>query len=314
MQNLVFSISLVAPVFLIVALGYLLKKLGTINDGFVTISSKIVFNISLPALIFLEISSIDLGDILNIDLVLFVYVGTLISFGIAWFAASLSSDSGGDKASFIQGSFRGNFAIIGLAIISNFYGTESLGKAAIVLAFTIPLYNVLSVIALTVPLRKEKNFNYKKILFEIVRNPLIIGVLSAVAFSYFKIKIPDILIVTGDYLAAISLPLALIGIGGFLSFSDLTKDSLLTVVPTILKLIIFPAGTTLAAYLMNYNNMDLGIIFILFSCPTAIASFVMAEAMGANSRLAGNILLLTTLASVVTMTIGLFILRENGLI
>ena len=314
MQNLIFSLSLVAPVFLIVALGYFLKKLGMINENFVTISSKIVFSVSLPALIFLEIATIDLSEIFNFGQISFVYAGSLISFGFVWLIADFFTKNGKDKASFIQGSFRGNFAIVGLAIIVNFYGTESLGKASLVLAFTIPLYNVLSVIALTIPLRKEKQLNYKTTLLEIAKNPLIIAVLSAIPFSYLDLEIPGIIYKTGSYLSALTLPLALIGIGGFLSFKDIAQGSSLTILSTSLKLIIFPAVTTFAAYLLGFTGMDLGIIFIVFACPTAIASFIMAEAMGANSRLAGNILLLTTLASVVTITLGLFILKENGLI
>jgi predicted permease len=313
LQNLIFSLTLVAPVFLIVALGYFLKRIGIINENFVSVSSKIVFTISLPALIFLEISSIHLGEILNVAQITFVYAGTLVTFGAVWLIAGLLSKDGKDKASFIQGSFRGNFAIVGLAIIVNYYGIQNLGKASLVLAFTIPLYNVLSVIALTVPL-KGKEHHYSKTLFEIVKNPLIIAVIAAIPFSYFEIRIPEVLKTTGSYLSALTLPLALIGIGGFLNFSDITKESSLTIISTVLKLLIFPAVMTFAAYMLGFIGIDLGIIFILFACPTAIASFIMAEAMGANSRLAGNILLLTTLASVITITLGLFILKENGLI
>jgi len=314
LQNLIFAISLVVPVFLIVVLGYILKKVGMINDNFVSVSSKIVFNISLPALIFFQIADINLGEILNISQISFIYIGTLISFGVAWIIAEILTKSGRDKASFIQGSFRGNFAIVGLAIIANFYGVENLGKASLVLAFTIPLYNILSVIALTVPFRKERELNYKNTLIEIAKNPLIIAVLAAIPFSYLRIRIPEVVHTTGNYLSALSLPLALIGIGGFLSFKDITKENSLTIISTSLKLVIIPLTATIAAYLLGFSGMDLGIIFILFACPTAIASFIMAEAMGANSRLAANILLLSTLASVVTMTLGLFILKENGLI
>jgi hypothetical protein len=313
LQNLIFSLTLVAPVFLIVALGYFLKRIGVINENFVSVSSKIVFTISLPALIFLEITSIHLEEILNIGQIAFVYAGTLITFGIVWFIAGFFTKDGKDKASFIQGSFRGNFAIVGLAIIVNYYGIDNLGKASLVLAFTIPLYNILSVIALTVPL-KEKEHKYSNTFFEILKNPLIIAVFAAIPFSYFGIIIPGFLKTSIGYLSALALPLALVGIGGFLSFSDITKESSLTIISTILKLLVFPAIMTLAAYLLDFRGIDLGIIFILFACPTAIASFIMAEAMGANSRLAGNILLLTTLVSVITITLGLFILKENGLI
>ena len=313
MQNLIFSLTLVAPVFLIVALGYFLKRIGVINENFVSVSSKIVFTISLPALIFIEVSSIHLEEILNVNLILFVYAGTLVTFAAVWITAGFFTRAGKDKASFIQGSFRGNFAIVGLAIIVNYYGIDNLGKASLVLAFTIPLYNILSVIALTVPL-KEKEHKYSNTFFEILKNPLIIAVFVAIPFSYFGIIIPGFLKTSIGYLSALALPLALVGIGGFLSFSDITKESSLTVISTILKLLVFPAIMTFAAYLLDFRGIDLGIIFILFACPTAIASFIMAEAMGANSRLAGNILLLTTLVSVITITLGLFILKENGLI
>jgi len=312
-QNLIFALTLVAPVFLIVALGYLLKRIGIINENFVSVSSKIVFTISLPALIFIEVSSIHIEEILNVNLILFVYAGTLITFFSVWFASGYLTRTGKSKASFIQGSFRGNFAIVGLAIIVNYYGMDNLGKASLVLAFTIPLYNVLSVIALTVPL-KEKEHNYSKTFLEILKNPLILAVFAAIPFSYFGIIVPEVLKTTISYLSALALPLALIGIGGFLSFKDITNESSLTIISTALKLVIFPGVMTTAAYLLGFTGIDLGIIFILFACPTAIASFIMAEAMGANSRLAGNILLLTTLASVITMTLGLFILKENGLI
>lgn len=313
MQNLIFSLTLVAPVFLIVALGYFLKRIGVINENFVSVSSKIVFTISLPALIFIEVSSIHLEEILNVNLILFVYAGTLVTFAAVWITAGFFTRAGKDKASFIQGSFRGNFAIVGLAIIVNYYGIDNLGKASLVLAFTIPLYNILSVIALTVPL-KEKEHKYSNTFFEILKNPLIIAVFATIPFSYFGIIIPGFLKTSIGYLSALALPLALVGIGGFLSFSDITKESSLTVISTILKLLVFPAIMTFAAYLLDFRGIDLGIIFILFACPTAIASFIMAEAMGANSRLAGNILLLTTLVSVITITLGLFILKENGLI
>jgi malonate transporter and related proteins len=314
MQNFLIVLSLVVPVFLIVGLGYVLKKFGMINDNFVKLSSRIVFSVSLPALIFSEISAIDLTTDVNLWVVVFIYAGTLISFAFSWFAAIMLIKEVRNQTVFIQGSFRGNFAIVGLALIANIYGPAILGKASLVLAFTIPLYNVLSVIALTVPLRKERKINYWTTLLEIIKNPLIIAVALAVPFSLFQIPVHHTISITIDYLAAISLPLALLGIGGFMNFADLKQSSLYAIVSTFIKLLIIPLAATYAAYLFDFRGSELGIIFILFACPTAIASFIMAEALGSNSRLAADILLITTLFSVVTITLGLFILKENGLI
>lgn len=314
MQNLILLFELITPVFLIVGLGFFLKKIKIINDNFVSISSKVVFNVSLPALIFVEISSIQLGKVFNPGLLLFAAAATIISFLIVWAASKLFIKEGRDLASFLQGSIRGNFAIIGLAIIANLYGPESLGKASILLAFIIPLYNVLSVIALTVPLRKEKQMNLSGTLFEILKNPLIIAVILAVPFSWLGIELNYTVKRTVTYLSSLTLPLALIGIGGFLSFTDIKRDSVKAFYASVIKLVLIPLVVIYAAYLRGYKGEDLGMLFILFGCPTAIASFVMAEAMGVNSKLAGNILLMTTLGSILTITLGLFILKENGLL
>jgi hypothetical protein len=306
-QNLIVVAGLVAPVFIIVALGYLLKKLGMINDNFVKLSSKIVFTVSLPALIFSEIARTDLTQILNFELIGFAYAGTLVTFFFAWFISIPSVKTATDRTVFIQGSFRGNFAVIGLALIANVYGIDSLGKASLLLAFTIPIYNTLAVIALTVPLRNERQMNTGYLIIEIIRNPLVLAVIFAIPFSYFRIELPFIVSKTINYLA-------LLGIGGFMDFAELKKGFTLSLYSTFLKLILFPSAIIYAAYLFGFRGYDLGILFILFACPTAIASFIMAEAMGSNSKFAANILLLTTLTSLITITLGLFILKEYNLI
>jgi len=313
-QNLIVVAGLVAPVFLIVALGYFLKKLGMINDNFVKLSSRIVFSVSLPALIFIEIAKTDLSRILNLELIGFSYIGTLLTFFFVWLISIPAVKTATDRTVFIQGSFRGNFAVIGLALIANVYGVNNLGKASLLLAFTIPLYNTLSVIALTVPLRKERQMNVGHTIFEIVRNPLILAVIFSLPFSYFKIELPFIVDRTINYLAALALPLALLGIGGFMNFTEIKKGFKLSVFSSALKLIFFPLVMTYGAYLFGFRGYDLGILFIMFACPTAIASFIMAEAMGSNSKLAANILLMTTLASLITITAGLFILKQYNLI
>lgn len=314
MQDLIFTFNLVAPVFLLVAIGYFLRVIGIINDNFVSLSSKIVFSVALPALIFVEISKLDLNKIIDLNLILYAYAATIIAYILIWFISIPLTKDGKNRAVFIQGSFRSNFAIIGLALIANVFGNEILGKASIVLAFMIPLYNVFSVVALTVPVRKEKQLNVSGTLMEILKNPLIIAVIIALPFSYFRIHINQIFQTTINYLADLALPLALIGIGGFLNFKDIKVELKTTISAAILKLIIFPFAATFGAYLSGFRGNDLGILFILFACPTAIASFIMAEAMGVNSRLAGNILLITTLGSLITITSGLFILKYSGLI
>ncbi len=314
LENIIFTTNIVAPVFLIILLGYFLKRIGVINENFVEITSKFVFNVSLPAFIFMKISVLDLTAALDIGQIIFIYAGTLLVYFIVWGLSLPFIKDGRDLGVFVQGAYRSNYAIVGLAIIANLYGDEGLGKASLILAFLLPVYNVLAVIILTVPMRKIRKLNLRSTVQEIILNPLIISVIVALPFSYFKIELSPMLLTTGNFLADIALPLALIGIGGSLNIENIKRASTLAFGSSIIKLIVVPVVLTFFAYLFGYRAMDLGIMFILFACPTAIVSFIMAEAMGANSKLAGNIVVISTIGSVITISAAIIFLKGAGLI
>lgn len=314
MSNFSIIINSVAPVFLIILAGFILKKIKIINDNFVNTSTRFVFAVALPALIFIESIKIDLSRLIDFQMIIYIYLCTIITFLLIWVLSIPFIKNGRDRSVFIQGSFRGNYAIIGLALVSNIFGHEDIGKAAIVLAFIIPLYNILGVIALTVPVRKEKQLNYLDTVLSLLKNPMILALLAALPFSYFKIPVNEVLLRTGNYFSSLTLPIALLAIGGSLSINALKEASLLTILASVIKLIIVPLALTYGAFLLGFKGIELGIMFILFASPTAIASYIMAEAMGCNGKLAGSIVAATTLGSVFTISIGLYILKLMGLI
>jgi malonate transporter len=313
-DNIIFTANIVAPVFLIIAVGFLAKQGKIINEVFVDVTSKFVFQISLPAFVFLRIITLDLSQVLELNQILYIYAGTIITYLLIWLGSNPFIKNSKDKSAFIQGAFRGNYAIVGLALISNLFGNGALGKATIILAFLLPLYNILAVIVLTIPLRKDEKSILKSAIVDILLNPLILAVIAGLPFSIFEIKLPQLIITTGNFLADLALPLALIGIGGSLNLENLKKASNLAVSASIIKIVVLPLILTIGAYLLGYTKIDLGIMFIAFAAPTAIASFVMADVMGANSKLAGNIIMITTLGSVFTISIGILLLKSFGLI
>jgi malonate transporter len=313
-DNIIFTANVVSPVFLLIALGYFVKRINVINENFVDVTSKFVFTVSLPALIFINIAEIDLSAVIDVNQIIYIYAATLISFFIIWILSIPFIKEAKNLSVFVQGAYRSNYAIVGLAIISKLFGDSALGKASIVLAFVLPLYNILAVIILTVPFRKERKLNITSTLVEIMLNPLILGVIAGLPFSYFKIKIPDIANFTLGFLSELALPLALIGIGGSLNLQNIKRASGLAFTSSAIKVIFIPLTLTAGGYYLGFSGMDLGVMFILFACPTAIVSFIMAEAMGANSKLAGNIVLISTIASVFTIATGIVILKELSLI
>ena len=313
-DNIIFTGNVVAPVFLLVALGYFVKRINVINENFVDVTSKFVYSVSLPALVFINIAEIDLSEAIDFNQIIYIYAATLISFFVIWIISIPFIKDAKNLSVFVQGAFRSNFAIVGFAIISKLFGEYALGKASLVLAFILPLYNILAVIILTVPFRKERKLNLKSTLVEIILNPLIIAVIVGLPFSYFKIKIPSVLDLTAGFLSELALPLALVGIGGSLNLQNIKKASGLAFSSSAIKVVLIPLFLTFGSYYFGYRGLDLGIMFILFACPTAIVSFIMAEAMGANSKLAGNIVLISTVASVFTIAAGIVILKELSLI
>ena len=312
MDHFLFTVQTVAPVFLIVLIGFLLKRKSIINDNFIQVASQIVFRVTLPALVFSQIAVTDYSKVLNLRQIGFAVIGILFFFAVAWVLSLLICYNGRDRGAFIQGSFRSNFSILGFALILNAFGQTALANAAILLAVIMPLLNILSVIALAVPQHKEKQINLMQTMLEIAKNPLILAALAAIPFSYFRIAIHPVFMGTIKYLAAMTLPLALLGIGGSLSVSSVQQELKLSIWAGFIKIILMPSVLVIAAISVGFLGSELGVLFFLFGTPTAIASYIMAEAMDSNSRLAANIILVTTLGSIITLSAGLYLLKSMG--
>lgn len=309
LDTLLFTSNIVAPIFFIVFLGYLLKRLGVIDQAFVTTASKLVFTITLPALVFMSISRMDFQAVFNPVLLSYFVIGTLLTFTLLWQISKRFIHTPEDLGVFIQGAFRGNYGIVGLAVSFNMFGESGLAQASLLLACVIPLYNILSVLALSLPMQQQSGPSLSQPLLEIVRNPLIIAVLLALPFSYFGWGLPAVGSKIGNYFAHLTLPLALLAIGGSLDLKSLRDTSGESGWATLIKLIIMPLILTSGAWLWGFRDQDIGILFVLFGCPTAAASFIMAKAMRCNAQLAANIVLTTTLGSVITLSTGIYLLR-----
>ncbi len=313
MDNFIVSINTSLPVFILVFLGIILKKTGFINDNFIDKANLIVFNVSLPCLIFIKISAADFKSVFSSEEIIIACSATFLFFIISWIIAGFTIKDGRTKGAFIQGSYRSNVAIIGLALANNLFGPSGLTRAAIVISFLMPLYTVLSVLALTVPVQKSSSSKLA-ILKNIATNPLIIALFLAVPFSIFKIDFPVIFRQSVTLLSEITIPLALLCIGGSLNFRAMKEKFIPAMVSSFIKLAVMPFTGTAIAVHMGLRGESLGILFIALSTPAAVSSYIMAKAMDSDDELAGHIVLITTLGAIVTVAGGIFILKSLGLI
>lgn len=300
------------PVFAMVFIGLGLKRIGWINDDFVNTASALVFKATLPTLVFLSIIRADLETALNVHLLLFFLAATLASFALAW-GWAVWRVPGEDRGVYVQGAFRGNCGIVGLALAASLYGDYGLSAGGILLGLVIISYNALSVMVL-LAYQPGKSASWRRILSDIVRNPLIISVFLAIPFAWWKVSFPTWIMTSGDYFASLTLPLALLCIGATVSLSAIRSDSRTAISSSVMKMVTLPALCTGAAWLSGFRDAELGLMFLFFASPTAAASFVMVKALGGNDRLAANIIALTTLMASVTVTIGVFLLRSQGVI
>lgn len=298
------------PVFAMVFVGIGLKRLKWIDREFVSTASALVFKATLPTLIFLSLIKADLSVALDVPLLLFFAAATLGQFLISWLWASYRVPKA-DRGIYVQGAFRGNCGIVGLALAAGMYGNYGLSAGSLLLGVVIVMYNALSVVALAA-YQPGQSTNWRSLLKHIVTNPLIISVVAALPFTAFSIPLPSWLITSGDYFASLTLPLALICVGATLSVATMRSGSQIALSASSMKMIVLPLLSTLAAWAVGVSGEKLGLLFLFFASPTAAASFVMVKAMNGNVALAANIVAMTTLMASVTVTTGIFALRLLG--
>jgi predicted permease len=306
------TLSITAPVFSMLFLGVGLKRLGWIDAAFINTASSLVFKGTMPTLLFLGIVQADLRTALQPALIGYFVAATLVCFLIGWGWAILRCPQA-DRGIYAQGAFRGNNGIIGLALATSMYGDYGLSLGGILGGVVILSYNTLSAIVLAIysPDAKSDPLSLARSIFS---NPLIIGVLAAIPVAYWQVSLPAWLITSGEYFAQMTLPLALICIGGTLSLASLRSSGKVAISASLMKMVWLPILATFGAWLCGFRNAELAILFLYFGSPTAAASFVMARAVNGNHELAAAIIVITTLAAVVTTNAGLFFLQWAGLI
>ena len=304
---LTFAVAVIGPVILMIAFGYGLYKYGTLNDEFVERASRLVFNFALPALLFSTISSSAVTQLTDFKVISVGIGATLLVFFSLLLLAPILIRQRNDRGVVIQGAFRSNMGIIGLAYCANAYGAEGLAYGSVYLGGLTILYNVLSVGVLNV--YQNTQTSWLKILKDILSNPIILSIVLGIIVSAFNISIPAIVTNSVEYFGQLTLPLALLCTGAALRFSKMKANGLASVVSILTKCAIYPAVLVSTALIFDLNGMPLMIVFLMATCPTAAASYVMVRKIGGNHELAAQIIAISTVLSVPFTLLGFAIIR-----
>ncbi len=316
MENLIFSLNSTMPVFIMMLLGAFLKRIGLFDDGFASKMNKFVFLTPLPCLLFSQLSDIDFETAWNTRFVLFCFVSTAVCILIA-FLMSLLIKNKALRGEFIQASYRSSAALLGIAFIQNIYGNA--GFAPLMIIGSVPLYNIMAVIVLSV-FSPENNSGrldgrlVKKTALGIVTNPIMIGIALGLLWSALKLPVPYIADKAISSIGNVATPMGLMAMGASLDFKKAFGHMGPTVCAAFMKLLGFAAIALPFAIWLGFRNAELVAILIMLTSATTVSSFVMAKNMGHEGTLTSTTVMLTTLLSAFTVTFWLFVLRSKGLI
>lgn len=316
MENFIYSINVTMPIFLVMVIGYILKQIGMLNDNFVTVANKFNFKVTLPFMLFKDIAGVDIKAVFDIKYVLFCAIVSTICFWVVWGTAKLLVRDKTIRGAFVQSSFRGSAAVMGLAFIQNIYGSSAMGSLMIVSA--VPLYNIFSVIVLTFEANDstgiDKKAKIRQAGINICKNPIILSILAGLIVGLLGIQFPTLVNKTVSNVAQMATPLALITIGaGFEGRKALAKIAP-TMAASMIKLVLQPLVFLPVAAWMGFSGEKMIAILIMLASPTTPSCYIMAKSMNNDEVLTASVIVTTTLMAAFTLTGWIFLLKTLGYI
>lgn len=316
LQNLIFCLNATMPIFIMMVVGYILKKIHFVDDKSVGVMNKLVFRVFLPALLFDNLTSQDFAGIWDTEFVVFCFVITIVSIFLAYLISLLFKNKG-DRGEIIQASYRSAAATLGIAFMSNIY--DNVSMVALMIIGSVPLYNIAAVLILSIssPKRDETQDKKKligKTLKGIVTNPIIIGVLAGLIWSVLRLPKPVIAFKAISYLGNVASPLALIVLGASFELSDVSRKKWAILVANVNKLILFAMMFLPIAIYLGFRDEKIVAILIMLGSATTSSSFIMARNMGHDGAISSGSVMTTTFLSSFTLTLWLFILKTLGYI
>ncbi len=316
MENFIFSVNVTIPIFLVMVLGWFLRQIGMLDEHFVTVANRFNFKVTLPFMLFRDISGVDIRAIFDLKYVLFCALASTACFWLIWGGVKLFLKDKSMRGAFVQASFRSSAAVMGLAFIQNIYGSSAMGPLMIVGA--VPLYNIYSVIVLTFEgndaAEGRSTDKIKKACINILKNPIIIGIFLGMIAALLKIQFPTIIDKSINTVAQMATPLALIVIGaGFEGRKALAKIKP-TIAAATIKLVVQPLIFLPVAAWLGFSGEKMIAILIMLASPTTPSCYIMAKSMKNDDVLTASIIVTTTLLAAFTLTFWIFVLRTLGYI
>ena len=312
MESFLVAVNAVVPFLVYISLGFGVKKLGIVDEGFMGRLNQVVFRVLFPFLMFYNMYQIDPEFVLNVR-VLALGTGMLLGQILVLFVTVPRIVPGNpQRGVVIQAIYRSNFVLFAIPLTASVFGEENTTLASMMVAIIIPIYNVVAVFVLEY--FRGGKMRLPVVLRNVCTNPLILGAMTGLVFFFLQIHLPACIVKPISQFAGMTTPLALFVLGGTLHFSKIRGNAKYLVPALGLKMVLFPVVVLALAVTAGFNSVERFVLFTMFATPVAASSYPMAQNMGGDGELAGEFVVVSTVASIVTIFLWVFALKQMGMI
>ena len=306
------GIRVVAPLFLLMALGYGMRRLGLADLDFFNKLNSLIFKVFLPVMLFNSVYTSDFSAAFQPRLVLLAVGLVSATFALSSILNYVLVKDPARRGVIIQGECRTNYVLFGIPVAISLFGADQVGITAVLIAFVVPLFNLYSTIVLE--MNRGSKVPVGKVLLAIATNPLIDATLIAFLFMAVGLRLPGVIETAVTDVSSVATPLAIIVLGGTFRFSRVGHNRAVLAVVVAAKLVLLPLIFVGSAALLGLRGVELGAFLAMSASPTAVSSFPMAQQMGGDGELAGQVVVMTTAFSMVTLFVWVTCLSGLGLL
>ena len=293
-------------------IGVVLRKTGVVDERIMRGANNIVYYVTLPLMCYRAIAAADIETMFDTPFLLYMAIGIVAVFALSFWLVPIFCKENKRRGVLILGVFRSNDAIFGLAVAAALLGENNLGMMSIAISLSVPLFSILAVIAME-RFRSER-VRFGTVLLRVIRNPIMIACYLGFLINLLNIEFPAVIQKPIDSLAAATTPIAFILLGGTISFAAVRKNRAAITAISLLRLLIVPLLAVSSLLLLGFRGEYIVVALIIFGAPVAMLTYTMAVGMQADDELAGTLVAITSVLSIVTMFFFIYFLKQFAFI
>ena len=312
LENFLVALRVVLPMALLMALGVGVRTVGVIDRTTMRSVDKLTFRLFMPVLLFKNIYETDLSQSFHPKEVLFAALALAALFPLALLLPRRLEPDRSKAAAMGQAMMRTNYILFGIAVAESIYGEGNVGVVALLGAVVVPLTNAFSVVILE--MGRSGRADPARLLLSILKNPMVLATLAALALMAAPFRLPELLWDVVRDVAGVTTTISFISLGSSLDLGEARANRRPLLLGTVLRMGLVPLMFLPLSVALGFRGQSLCGLMVLFAAPTAVASYPMAVAMGADGPLAGQLVCATTVLSVITMFCDTLLFRSLGLL